>query len=175
VKTNYVEQFKHYIQKSYDRSRKEIEDIWFGDEECYPDKHIGGSLLNDIINKFYEPLDFIAHLLEKKGVVGSTDIRITVMPSYEACTFYVVTYKELVLERGGKKAWYFCFDEQSFNKWVEEKLVAWERKIQNFSQLQKNIEELKTWYQKYQQAEGDKEVEDAYEKFMRVCEKTLGN
>lgn len=129
---NYAEAFRRYIEENYGRSREEIEAIWFKDNEgCYPEEYIGEDLMNDIINKFYEPLDFVRHLLEKEGIVKPFDIKITVMPSYEDATVYTVTYKgEVVLEEGIRKAWHFWFgSDKEFNEWVEETLREWMKKI----------------------------------------------
>jgi len=129
---NYAAEFREFVKRNYGRSEEEIEAIWFRDNDgCYPAEYIGEDLLDDIMNKFYEPLDFIRSLLPNH----SKYIRITIMPSYESITFYVVTYmEEIVLEEDFWKAWHFWFDgDGEFNEWVEETLKKWKDRIRNIA------------------------------------------
>lgn len=129
---NYADEFRQYETEECRRDVEETNAVWFKDADgCYPVGYLGEDLLNDIMTKFYEPLSFVRELLEDEMKRSPLHIRIAVMPSYEDHTFYVVTYDgRVVLEQNGEKAWNFFFErDQDFNKWVEETLERWRRKI----------------------------------------------
>lgn len=109
-----------------------INAVWFTSNYgyCYPEDYIGENILNDIIDKFYYPLQYLKETVEKKHPELNGQIYIIVMPNYEGCTYYTMHTETKVLLTDGEKPWNFSFDsEKEFDEWAEQTLNRIEQSI----------------------------------------------
>lgn len=126
----YADQFREFLKNELSMEVWEANAVWFTepDGHCYPAKYLGEELMVDIMNKFYEPLSFVREQLPAEE---RNAIRITVSPSYEDVTEYVVTYRNaIVLKEDSCKAWHFWFEsDKKFDEWVATELERWKKLI----------------------------------------------
>jgi len=118
------EKFIQHVEDSFEWDREQIEAVWFKDNEgCFPSDYLGDDLMNDIINKFYAPFDYVVSIIEKEFKLNTTVMRINIMPCFEDSTYTVVHDGEKVYIADGTKAWYFWWkDEKEFDEWVDEQV-----------------------------------------------------
>jgi hypothetical protein len=124
----HAKKFVDYLVKLHNVSRYEARLMYFGDPDgCIPDKLLdsgsSGDLLVQITNKFYDYLDYMRSVLELERPDLVNAITVTVMPSFEDHTYYVVstdlTHDGVVILQSSAKAWNFWFaNGHEFNKSV---------------------------------------------------------